>query len=98
MFFAPGAYSSSFFKSLEVKKKLPVVLGAGCLKLRPLEKDRFKTVDAIDRFADNAVSFEFVKRPGWYIRALNTDLIIEKRMRNTEYGKFHCLAKGLPFK
>lgn len=87
MFFAPGGYSSAFFNSLEKNKKAPVVLGAGCLKLRPLEKDRFKTVNALDRVSEKAVSFEFVRKPGWFIRSLSTDLVIERRSKDADYGK-----------
>ena len=92
MFFAPGAFSAEFFNSLEKQPKAPIVLGAGCLKLRPLEKDKFKAVKALDRFSEQAVSFEFARRPGWFIRSLNTDLVIEKRSKSAEYGKL------IPFK
>lgn len=87
MFFAPAAYRSSYFNSLGNEWKTPVVLGAGCLKLRPLAKDRFKVVDALDRFSENAISFEYIQKPGWFIRALNTDLVIEKRSKTSEYGQ-----------
>ena len=87
MFFAPGAYSSAFFNSLEKDKKAPVVLGAGCLKLRPLEKDKFKTVHSLYKTSEEAVSFEFVRKPGWFIRSLNTELVIERHSKNAEYCK-----------
>ena len=88
MFFAPGGYSSAFFNSLEKDRKVPVVLGAGCLKLRPLEKDRFRTVTGLDRTSENAVSFEFVRKPGWFIRSLNTELVIEKRIKDSDFGMY----------
>jgi len=87
MFFAPGGYSSAFFNSLEKDKKAPVVLGAGCLKLRPLEKDKFKTVHSLYKTSEEAVSFEFVRKPGWFIRSLNTELVIERHSKNAEYLK-----------
>ena len=87
MFFAPGGYSSAFFNSLEKDKKTPVVLGAGCLKLRPLEKDKFRTVHALYRTSEEAVSFEFARKPGWFIRSLNTELVIERHSKNAEYRK-----------
>ena len=85
MFFAPGAYTSSFLNRVEHKKTLPV-LGAGCLKLRPLAKDKFKIVPGLDRFSHESVSFEFAKRPRWFIRGVTKDCYIERRSKST--GKF----------
>ena len=99
MFFAAGGYSPAFFNSLEKNKKAPVVLGAGCLKLRPLEKDKFKTVNALDRISERAVSFEFVLKPGWFIRSLSTDLVIERRRKDADYGKpSMCLTATVKIK
>lgn len=64
------------------------MLGHGCLKLRPLCMDTFKVVNCLEESnKEHAISFEFRKRPGWFIRARKQGCFIEKRLSDSNFEK-----------
>eukprot|EP00794_Sanderia_malayensis_P004669 gene4669-5278_t len=82
MFLAAGGYNPGKYGTTAP------VLEHGCLRLRPLAADRFKLVSCLDAGENSdAVSFEYRKRPGWFIRARDRDCFMEKRTKEVKYEK-----------
>ena len=88
MFFASSAYSSNFYKNKTNSEKRAPVLGSGCLKLRPLSNDKFRTWTGSERDNEMTVTFEYLRRPGWFIRVRHNQCFIEKYHKSVTFGKF----------
>ncbi len=85
MFLAAGGYKH---QNEAGENRVPM-LGRGCLKLKPLLIDRFKVVPGLDNYNRDAVSFEYIKKPGWFVRARYRQCFIEKRVKETLFGKIY---------
>eukprot|EP00112_Aurelia_sp_Birch-Aquarium-sp1_P016339 Seg3697.2 transcript_id=Seg3697.2/GoldUCD/mRNA.D3Y31 product="hypothetical protein" protein_id=Seg3697.2/GoldUCD/D3Y31 len=87
MFFAPGAYSSSFYKNKKNSEKRAPALERGCLKLRPLSNDKFRTWTTSEGNNETTVTFEYLRRPGWFIRVRHNQCFIEKSRKSVTFEK-----------
>ena len=56
-------------------------------KLTPLPTDKFKAVPSLNRELSDAVSFQYIKRNGWYITCKNRLCHIEPKRRTMTFGK-----------
>ena len=60
-------------------------------KLTPLPSDKFKAVPSLNRELSDAVSFQYIKRNGWYITCKNRLCHIEPKRRTMAFGKIRSL-------
>jgi len=58
-------------------------------KLTPLPTDKFKAVSSLNRELNDAVSFQYIKRNGWYITCKNRACHIEPKKRTMTFGKYY---------
>ncbi len=88
MFLAAGGYRHD--GTIDGKKM--TALGHGCLKLKPLVMDKFKVVHSLESTNKEAISFEYKKRPGWFVRARDRGCYIEKREKEVKYGMYMLIV------
>ena len=58
-----------------------------CYRVNPLLDDKFVATAPLDRRKEDAVSFQFKDKPGWFLRARERSCFIEPRKYGGRYGR-----------